>query len=58
MCMQQPLAQGNDFENANIRIFPTFQETVGSDLKPGLPVVVMTTLNQFNSNLFCYFSKQ
>ena len=33
------------FENANICISPTFQETVGS-------VVVMATLNQFNSNLF------
>ena len=40
------------FENANICIFPTFQETVGSHLKPSLPVVVMATLNQFNSNLF------
>ena len=30
------------FENANICIFPTFQETVGS-------VVAMATLNQFNS---------
>ena len=33
------------FENANICISPTFQETVGS-------VVVMATLNQFNSNIF------
>ena len=33
------------FENANIYISPTFQETVGR-------VVVMATLNQFNSNLF------
>ena len=39
------------FENANICIFPTFQVTVGSHLKPSLPVV-MATLNQFNSNLF------
>ena len=46
------------FENANICISPTFQETVGSHLKPSLPVVVMATLNQFNSNLFCDFSKQ
>ena len=46
------------FENANICIFPTFQETVGSHLKPSLPVVVMATLNQFNSNLFCGFSEQ
>ena len=40
------------FENANICLFPTFQETVGSHLKPSLPVVVMAKLNQFNSNLF------
>ena len=33
------------FESANICIFPTFQET-------GESVVVMATLNQFNSNLF------
>ena len=46
------------FENANIFIFPTFQETVGSHLKPSLPVVAMATLNQFNSNLFSDFSKQ
>ena len=45
------------FENANIWISPTFQETVGSHLKPSLPVVVTATLNQFNSNLFV-FSKQ
>ena len=37
------------FENANICIL---QETVGSHLKPSLPVVVMATLNLFNSNLF------
>ena len=44
------------FENANICISPTSQETVGSHLKPSLPVVVMATLNQFNSNLSCGFS--
>ena len=32
------------FENANIFIFPSFQETVGSHLKPSLPMVVMATL--------------
>ena len=46
------------FKNANICIPPTFQETVGSHLKPSLPVVVMATLNQFNSNIFSGFSKQ
>ena len=46
------------FENANICIPPTFQETVGSHLKPSLPVVAMATLNQFNSNIFSGFSKQ
>ena len=46
------------FENANISIFPTFQETVGSHLKPSLPVVVMATLDQINSNHFGDFSKQ
>ena len=46
------------FENADICIFQTFQETVGSHLKPSLPVVVMATLNQFNSNHFCGFTKQ
>ena len=39
-------------------IYPTSQETVGRHVKPSLPVVVMATLNQFNSNLFCGFSKQ
>ena len=68
-CKQQPLAhftvffyllkyRRERFENANICISPTFQETVGSHLKPSLPVVVTATLNQFNSNLFCGFSKQ
>ena len=33
------------FENANICISPTLQETVGSHIKPSLPVVVMATLN-------------
>ena len=47
-----------EIENANICISPTFQETVGTHLKSSLPVVVMATLNQFNSNLFCGFSKQ
>ena len=46
------------FENANICIFPSFQETVGSHLKQSLPVVVMATLNQINSNHFGDFSKQ
>ena len=48
------------FENANICIPPTFQETVGSHLNPSLPVVAtcMATLNQFNSNIFSGFSKQ
>ena len=36
------------FEHANICISPTFQETVGCYLKPSLPVITMTTLNQFN----------
>ena len=36
------------FENANICIFPNFQETLGSHLKPSLPVVVMATLNRLN----------
>ena len=67
-CTQQPLVhftgfsclkyRRERFENANMCIFPTFQETVGSHLKPSLPVVVMATLNQFNCNLFCNFSKQ
>ena len=35
------------FENANICIFPTFEETVESHLKPRRLVVVMATLNQF-----------
>ena len=61
-CTQQPLARCTGFsfpkyprerfENANICISPTFQGTGGSHLKPSLPVVVMVTLNQFNSNLF------
>ena len=51
-CTQQRLSKGERFENANICIFPTFTEIVGSHLKPNLPVVVMATLNQFNSNLF------
>ena len=44
--------QGNLFENANICISPTFQETVGRHLRPSLTVFAMGTLNQFNSNLF------
>ena len=52
-CTQQPLAQGNDMRMEIFSFSPcTFQETVGSHLKPSLPVVVMATLNQFNSNLF------
>ena len=48
------------FENANIYIPPTFQETVESHFKPSLPVVAtcIATLNQFNSNIFSGFSKQ
>ena len=42
------------FENANICISPIFQETVGSHVKPSLPVLVMATLNQFNSNLLVF----
>ena len=53
-----PPPQRELFENANICIFPTFQETAGSHIKPSLPVLVMATLNQFNSNFFCDFSKQ
>ena len=61
-CTQQPLARltafsflkypRERFENANISILPTFQDTVGSHFKPRLLVVVMATLNQFNSILF------
>ena len=62
MCSQQPIAHfmffsfpkypRERFENANICISPTFQETVESHLKSSLPVVAMATLNQFNSNIF------
>ena len=57
MCTQQPLAQGNDLR-MQIFAFPPLFKKVASHLKPSLPVVVMATLNQFNSNLFCVFSKQ
>ena len=50
--------QGNLFENANICISPTFQETVGRHLRPSLTVFAMGTLNQFNSNIFSGFNKQ
>ena len=36
------------FEHANIYISPTFQETVGTHLKPTPPVIAAATLNQFN----------
>ena len=53
MCTQQPLAHFRGFSFPKysrnvlrIQIFPpTFQETVGSHLKPSLPVVAMATLN-------------
>ena len=50
------------FENLNICIFHTFQETVGCHLLKSQDVqwllLVMATLNNFNSNIFCGFSKQ
>ena len=65
MCTQQPLARftvfyflkypTEQFENANICISPTFQETVGSQV---FQRNTYATLNQFNSNLFCGFGKQ
>ena len=57
-CTQEVLARFTGFSFPKYpREYPTFQETVGSHLKPSLPVVVTATLNQFNSNLFV-FSKQ
>ena len=53
-----PTYQRERFENANISISPTFQETVGSHFKSGLPAVAMATLNQFISNIFTGFSEQ
>ena len=49
-CIQQPLARltKERFENENISIFPTFQETVGSHLKPSLSIVVITVLLRNN----------
>ena len=44
--------QGKDLRMQIFAFPPAFQETVRSHLKPSLPVVVMVTLNQFNSNLF------
>ena len=52
ICVRSNPRSRERFENANICISPTFQETVASHLKPSLPVVVMATLNQFKSNLF------
>ena len=43
------------YENANIFIFPTFQETVGSHLNPSLPVVVMATLCYSNNLIQTFF---
>ena len=44
------------YENANIFIFTcTFQETVGSHLKPSLPVVVMATLCYGNNLIETFF---
>ena len=49
-CTQQPLAQGNDMRMQIFSFSPcTFQETVGSHLKPSLPVVVMATLCHGNN---------
>ena len=56
MCTQQTLAQANDLRIQIFAFSPRFKK-VESDLKPNLPVV-MATLNQFNLNLFCVFSKQ
>ena len=55
MCTQEPLArftvclfwniQGNDLRMQIFPFPPTFQETVGSHLKPSLPVVGMAIGN-------------
>ena len=55
-CTQQPLAQGNDMI---MQIFSfsrcTFQETVGSHLKPSLAVVVTATLCYGNNLIETFF---
>ena len=52
MCTQQPLAKGNDMRMQIFSFPPTFQETAGSQ------VIQWLLWQQFNSNLFCGFSKQ
>ena len=53
-CTQQPLAQGNDMRMQIFSFYPcTFQETVGSHLKPSLRVVAMATC--YGNNLIQTF---